>query len=245
VTDKKNGRVKFIKFKNESVAKSVMEQIQSALINKTLLPGDRLPTEIEMCESMGVGKSSIREAIKMLSILGVVETRQGDGTYICSSIGEHSVNPLVYQLLIDDGNNTNISELRSVFEPAYTILALKKATCEDIKHIKNISESFKQKVEAKTQTADDDLNFHRAILEATHNPLIIRIGPTIMQLFYASIMNSMRQIPNRAVKDHDNILKAFLKKDEKALLEAIYKSFEGWLSMMDQDKETNMDELAT
>ena len=236
----------FIKrIKNESVAKTVMEQIKTALINKTLLPGDRLPTETEMCTSMGVGKSSIREAIKMLSILGVVETRQGDGTFISSSVGEHCVNPLVYQLLIDYGNNTDIAELRSMFEPAYTLLALKKATHEDIKHITSISEDFKEKVKFKVQKADDDLNFHRAILEATHNPLIIRIGLTIMQLFYASIANSMQQIPDRAVRDHYNILQAFIKKDEKALLEAVYKSFEGWLSMMDQGKESNITKLAT
>jgi len=236
---------KFIKYiKNDSVAKTVMEQIEKALIDKTLVPGDRLPTENEMCASMGVGKSSIREAIKMLSILGVVETRQGDGTFISSSIGEHCVNPLVYQLLIDDGNNTDIAELRSMFEPAYTILALKKATPEDIKHIIHISESFKEKVRLQTQKAEDDLNFHRAILEATHNPLIIRIGLTIIQLFRASITNSMQQIPDRAVRDHDNILQAFLKKDEKALLNAVYKSFEGWLSMMDQGKESNTEKLA-
>ena len=241
----KTKRGKFTKYiKNDSVAKTVMEQIKTALINKTLLPGDRLPTETEMCVSMGVGKSSIREAIKMLSILGVVETKQGDGTYISSSIGEHCVNPLVYQLLIDYGNNTDIAELRSMFEPAYTILALKKATSEDIKHIISISEDFKEKVRLNMQKADDDINFHCAILEATHNPLIIRIGLTIMQLFYASIAHSMQQIPDRAIRDHHNILQAFINKDEKALLEAVYMSFEGWLSMMDQSKESNMDKLA-
>jgi GntR family transcriptional repressor for pyruvate dehydrogenase complex len=211
-----------------------MEQIKTALINKTLSPGDKLPTEAEMCASMGVGKSSVREAVKMLGILGVVETHQGDGTYISSSITEHSVNPLVYQLLIDIGDNSDIIELRSIFEPAYTVLALKKAMPEDIEHITQVEEVFREKVRNKTQTADDDLNFHRAILAATHNPLIIRIGLTIMQLFYASISNSMKMIPQQAVKDHKQILDAFIQKDEAGLLKSVYKSFDGWLSMMDK-----------
>ncbi|GHV37754.1 GntR family transcriptional regulator [Spirochaetia bacterium] len=227
---------KFINYiKNDSVARTVMEQIKNALISKTLSPGDRLPTETEMCATMGVGKSSIREAIKMLGILGVVETRQGDGTYISSSITEHSVNPLVYQLLIDYGSNSDVFELRSMFEPAYTLLALKKATPEDIEHIIGVSEEFNKKVHNHVQTADDDLNFHRTILEATHNPLIIRIGLTVMQLFYASIANSMLWIPEQAVKDHKSILNAFLKKDEEALLRAVYNSFKGWKSMMNRE----------
>ena len=233
--EKKDNIVSYIK--SDSVAKTVMEQIRKALINKKLLPGDKLPTETELCATMGVGKSSIREAIRMLNILGVVETKHGNGTYISSSISDNSVNHLEYQLIIEYKNNTDIVELRSMFEPAYMILAMKKATPEDIKRITGIHESFKEKVKAQTQKAEDDLNFHRAILEATHNPLIIRIGLTIMQLFYASISHSMQKIPRRAVKDHLNILHAFVKKDQESLLKAVYKSFEGWLSMMDQNGE--------
>ena len=224
----------FAPIKTATVSKTVMERIKEALINKTLKPGDRLPTETEMCESMDVGKSSVREAVKMLEVLGVVETRQGDGTFISSSIPANSVNPLVFQLLIDSGNNKSIMELRSMFEPAYTLLALKNATEEDIRRIMAACDSFREKVAQGTQNADDDLDFHIAILEATHNSFVIRIGVTVMQLFRASIVNSMRQIPQRAVIDHDRILAAFLKKDEVELHNAIVMSFEGWHSIMEE-----------
>ena len=98
------GKEIFKPVRNKSLSKMVMESIKEVLIQKTLKPGDRLPTETELCESLGVGKSSVREAIKMLEVLGVVETRQGEGTYIAKKIAETSVNPLVYQLLIDDGS---------------------------------------------------------------------------------------------------------------------------------------------
>ena len=229
--DKKNV---FRPIKNGSLAKNVMVQIEEAMLNKELLPGDRLPTESELCRKVGVGKSSVREAIKMLEALGVIEIRQGDGTYIASSISEKSINPLVFQLLIDYGNNADIQELRSMFEPAYVLLAMEKATRDDLKKINRVHEKFKEKVSRGKQTADDDIAFHLAILEATHNAFIIRIGTTIMHLFQASITSSMQQIPDQAIKDHNEILHAFLRKDKKTLLKAIYKSFEGWLSMMDQ-----------
>lgn len=227
----------FRPIKNGSVAKIVMEQIKNALLEKSLKPGDRLPTEAELCKSLGVGKSSIREAIKMLDVLGVVQTRQGDGTYISSSIPENSLNPLVYQLLIDYGNNADILELRAMFEPAYTILAMRNATPADKDRLVEVNRRFKKKVADGIQTANDDLKFHRAILEATHNPFVIRIGFTVLQLFESSIGDSMKQIPEQALEDHDRILVAFLKGDEAEVREAVHKSFEGWTTIM-QEKRT-------
>ena len=229
-----NMNMVFKPIKNGSLAKTVMEQIEEAMLNKELLPGDRLPTESELCKSVGVGKSSVREAIKMLEALGVVEIRQGDGTYIAASISEKSINPLVFQLLIDYGNNADILELRSMFEPAYMLLAMEKATVEDVNKIRKVHEGFKEKISRGVQTADDDIAFHLAILEATHNAFIIRIGTTIVHLYQASITSSMKTIPQQAIADHENILKAFIAKDKEALLSAVQQSLKGWISNLNQ-----------
>jgi GntR family transcriptional repressor for pyruvate dehydrogenase complex len=218
---------------NGSVSKIVMERIKEGLIKKELIPGDKLPTEAELCKGMGIGKSSVREALKMLEVMGVVESRHGDGYYISSSVPENSINPLVYQLLLDQGNNLDILELRSMFEPAYALMAMKKATDSEILNLVSICENFEKKVADGNQNADDDLRFHIAILHITDNPFVIRIGLTIMQLFHASISKSMQRIPERAVKDHRNILDAFIKKDEKKLLDAVNSSFDGWTSIME------------
>ena len=236
-------KILFEPIQTGSVAKIVMERIKEAMINKELCPGDRLPTETELCESMGVGKSSVREAIKMLDVLGVVETIQGNGTYISSAIPENSLNPLIYQLLIDYGNNANIFELRSMFEPAYTLLAMKNATQKDIDRLIEVNRKFKEKVSIGSQMADDDLEFHKVILEATHNPFVIRIGLVIMQLFRASIKDSMILIPKQAVYDHDEILQAFIRHNEKEVVDAITRSFQGWISMMHKKGESEIENV--
>ncbi|MFI3212448.1 MAG: FadR/GntR family transcriptional regulator [Eubacteriales bacterium] len=228
------GKNMFKNVRQGSLAKIVMEQIKEAMIKKKLRPGDRLPTETELCESLGVGKSSVREAIKMLEVLGVVQTRQGDGTYIATGIREDSVNPLLYQLLIECGNKGDILELRTQFEPMYSLLALEKATNDDVEKIKTVHLEFCEKVKAGIQTADDDLSFHIAILNATHNPFIIRIGMTVLQLFRESIEMSMEQIPQKAVLDHTRIYQAFTKKDREELYLAIVDSFEAWSSLIDE-----------
>ena len=70
---------------NHSVVQKIVDQITEAILRGELRPGDRLPTEAELCSSMGVGRNSVREAIKILEAYGVAEIRRADGTYICST----------------------------------------------------------------------------------------------------------------------------------------------------------------
>jgi GntR family transcriptional repressor for pyruvate dehydrogenase complex len=218
--------------KNSSVLAMVLDRIKQALINKELKPGDLLPSETELVANLGVGKTSIREAIKMLQALGVVEVRQGYGTVIKQSSGADLVNPLVFQLLTHQGSNKDIFDLRVMFEPAYTLMAMRSASDEDIKKIESTIINLEQKTKIGAQVVEDDLDFHRAILSSTHNPYVIRIGETVLQLFEASMRESVERIPQTALRDHKLIFEAFCSKDEQALYSAVMSSFEGWKSIL-------------
>jgi GntR family transcriptional regulator, transcriptional repressor for pyruvate dehydrogenase complex len=228
--DKQNTLSKPIK--NQSILAMVLDRIKEALINKELKPGDLLPSETELVTNLGVGKTSVREAIKMLQALGVVEVRQGFGTIIKQSSGEELVNPLVFQLLTQQGTNKDILDLRIMFEPAYTIMAMQNASDEDIKSIESTVINLENKTKAGTQLVEDDLNFHRTILNSTHNPYVIKIGETVLQLFEASMKESVAKIPQTALQDHKRIFEAFCRKDEKELKAAILSSFEGWKEIL-------------
>src|SRR5210317_1383675 len=86
--------------KQGSVVNLVMNRIKEALINKELKPGDYLPTENELMEKLGVSKTSIREAIKMLQALGVVEMKRGQGTRIRDNSSGDMIDPLIFQLIL-------------------------------------------------------------------------------------------------------------------------------------------------
>jgi GntR family transcriptional repressor for pyruvate dehydrogenase complex len=217
---------------NGSLVNQVIEQIKVALIKKELKPGEYLPSEEVLSKNFGVGKSSIREAIKMLQAMGVVEVRRGQGTIVCESIKEDSLNPIVFQLIIAGGNTDDIIDLRMIFEPAYSIMAMKRATKQDVEDIKATIDHFEKLIKQGTQTAQDDIDFHLAILKATHNPFVELIGNTILQLFKASIERSMEQIPELALHDHRKIFDAFISGDENKLTQSIYASFEGWESSL-------------
>jgi GntR family transcriptional repressor for pyruvate dehydrogenase complex len=211
-----------------SVSRIVLERIKEALINKELKPGDYLPSESELAKGFSVGKSSIREAVKMLEAMGIVEIKRGQGTIIRERPDPDNVNSLVFQLLIQQGNIQDIIDLRAMFEIAYTTMAMEKATLEDKEKIESTITAFEMKIKSGSQDVHNDLAFHYAILNSTHNSYVIKIGETILQLFKTSIRKSVKQTPDWALNDHKKIFSAFCKKDEVEIRRTIMESLERW-----------------
>jgi GntR family transcriptional repressor for pyruvate dehydrogenase complex len=206
----------------------VIERVKEALLRRDLKPGDYLPPEGELSKNLGVGKSSVREAMKMLQAMGVVEVRRGQGTIIRPHPGPDFVSPLIFQLITESGYPDDLVQLRMMFEPAASVMAMHRATEDDLGRIRKTVEKLEAATSAGAQTAEEDLAFHYAILKATRNPLVIRIGETIFQLFTPSIATSMKSIPEIAVRDHRRIFEAFAARDEAQLRDAILKSYAGW-----------------
>lgn len=207
----------------------VIERITNALIHKELKPGDQLPTETELTTSLGVGRSSVREAIKVLQAMGVVEVRRGEGTFVATKASGSALNPMLYQLLIEPGTMQDIMELRLMFEPAYSVMAARNATPEDLEQISRVQHDFENLANQGVQTGEDDMKFHHAILQATHNPYVIRIGEIILKIFIESVSKSVRQVPQKAVEDHRRICEAIKNKNEVEVRDAVIHSFRGWI----------------
>jgi GntR family transcriptional regulator, transcriptional repressor for pyruvate dehydrogenase complex len=212
----------------DSIVSSVIDRIREALLRRDLKPGDYLPSETELTQTLGVSKSSVREAVKMLQAMGVVEVRRGQGTLVRTHPGAAYISPMIFQLILESGYPEDLVELRLMFEPAFTVMAMRRATDEDLARIGKALERLEASVRSRTQVAEDDLAFHLAILRATGNRLVVRIGETIFQLFEPSISISMQHIPERAVQDHRRIYEALCARDEARLREAVLQSYDGW-----------------
>jgi len=212
----------------DSVVSLAIARIKEALRRKHLKPGDYLPSETELTKTLGIGKSSVREAIKMLQAMGVVEVRRGQGTVVRRHPGPDAISPLVFQLIMEAGYPDDLIELRLMFEPAYSVMAMERATAEDRERIRNAMDRLERSVQAGTPRAEQDIAFHLAILRATKNPLVIRIGETIFQLFRPSISVSMQHIAPRAVADHRRIFEAFCSGNAERLRTVVVESYDGW-----------------
>jgi len=176
----------------DSVVLKVISRIKEALINRDIRPGDYLPSEEELTRNLGVGKSSVREAVKMLQAMGVAEVRRGQGTVIREQPGEDILEPMIFQLILQEGDISDLIDLRMMFEPAYSLMAMKRADEADLQRIRETISHFEDVIAQGKQTAADDIAFHLEILRTTYNPYVIKIGETILELFTGLKINYHR-----------------------------------------------------
>ena len=124
------------KLSNESVVQRVINCLTDAMIHKELRPGDKIPTELELSETLGVGRNSIREAIKILVYLGVLEIRRAEGTFVCEGFSESMIDPMIYGIILDKADSyDNLMELREMMESGVVRLAMTKYTEEDMQNL--------------------------------------------------------------------------------------------------------------
>jgi len=222
----------------EPVVTAVVNRIKEKLISGELKPGQKLPSEIELSQTLGVGRSSVREALKMLKALGVVQAQQGDGTYIAKSINENAIDPLVFPLILQPGSGEQLVEFRGLFEAAYTKLAAQRMTQEDFSKIeKNLEKHKKAMAENKLdELSDIEEEFHTVILKATKNPFVIKVGQVILAIFWFSIRKTSKMFPERSFEDHKRIFQALKARDSEKIEKAIYKSLEVWGELLAKER---------
>lgn len=220
-----------------SVALQVLERIKSALIRGELQPGDYLPSETVLAQRFQIGKSSVREAIKMLQAIGVVEVRRGQGTVIREQPGSPLVDPLDFGVILARGLTKEVLDFRGMFEPAYTLMAMERATEADHRAIRQAIDDLAAAISNGEQTARHDIAFHRAILHATRNPMTIRVGETLLQLIEAALETSMQNFPETALRDHRAIYAAFRDRDANGVIAAIRQSEQSWETELTHPEE--------
>jgi DNA-binding FadR family transcriptional regulator len=217
----------------ESVTSSIINRLTDLFISGDLKPGDKLPTEMELAQQLGVGRNSVREAIKMLSYLGVVEIRRGIGTYVAETMPASVVNPLILGLVFEQKTSREIIELRLLIETAVAEMVMQKAESEDIKKIENANEQLRAAICSKSLSSRSlrnlDINFHKTLLELTDNKPLRKIGEAIYVLFLASIEKTVEEDPERAVRNHQLIIDAIKKRDPKQLRKHMKESLSFWM----------------
>jgi DNA-binding FadR family transcriptional regulator len=196
--------------KSDCLSELVLLKIQELIINKEFREGNYLPSEKDLVERFGVGKSSVREAIKMLQVLGAVQSKQGKGTCISDNLSSNVLTSLQFSLMLQQNTPEELSEFRTMYEAAFMEMAAGKATEEDKNRIRKLYIQLADKFYEGSLTVDDDLEFHKAILEITRNPFIVKIGNMIFEMLKPAYENSNYYSKEKALTDHSSIMEAFL-----------------------------------
>lgn len=219
---------------NESVVNEVLKRITDSIMKQEIKPGEKLPTEVEFIEKLGVGRNSIREAIKMLSAMGILEVKRGNGTYVATEVSPAIFNPLVFSLMIEQKSSDDLYELRIMFESMVLYLVIDKAATEDIMEVEKFLVDTKKKYTEGETSIDfyvqKDMEFHLKLLESVRNPLISRIGRTIIELFPSFIKKSLSQKNGilRSINNHYSILDVIKNKEKENVFGIIEHSLTEW-----------------
>lgn len=206
-----------------ALSEEIVNRLLALIKEKELRPGDKLPPERELAAMMQVSRPSLREALRALSIMNVVEIRQGDGTYITSLEPELLVEHLDFVFSLDDSTFLQLFEARKILEVGIVAIAAQRITDEEIAGLEACLAKSIETADDHQAFLETDLELHERITEAARNPILSRFMASISRLGRASRSRTV-EIPGvrqRSLKDHQAIVKALKARDPEAARQAM------------------------
>lgn len=167
----------FERIKQPNLLHEILSQIQQNVCEGKLRKGDKLPTERVWASTLGVSRTTLREAVKSLELIGLVECRQGDGNYISGNLTNSFVLPLSIMFQLECGTPLQIHQFREGVEVAAVRAAALTATTEQVTVLADICDTIERGGSALQSTlASLDRKFHMTIAEISGNPLIVTMS---------------------------------------------------------------------
>ncbi len=200
----------------------VLEQIQQLLAEGTLKPGDRLTSERELANRLGVSRSSIREALSALDLMGILESRPGEGTFVRAEPAEEVYKPLALMLLLEKKNNYDVLEIRKILEAESAFLAAERAKKENLEKMEKCLFEMEKDIELGTVREEPNAMFHLFVAESTQNKVMEKLMHAVIDLVVFSMKASrekmLRKPGNREklYTQHQEIYRAIAARDPVA-----------------------------
>ena len=191
-------------------------RFQQLLSDGVLKPGTRLPSERELATKFGVARSSLRQALKVLEVMGVITQRVGDGSYLNNDASAVLSVPMDFLFLLDDTSVQELVEMRLIVEPALAARAAERATAADIALLKQAIEEFERSEGDRVKLVSADLLFHRRIFQASGNRLSGRLFHMIHRAMLNMMMVTSRMVDlEHTLRFHIPIMEAIKHREPK------------------------------
>jgi len=196
------------------LSEQVFQQIKDSIVRCEWLPGDKLPSEHELCQLFHVSRVPIREALRKLCAIGVLETRRGEGTYVSFLTVGSFMNSLLPVLILNKKNMMDILQYRSMVEGESAALAAQNATDNDLLKMRECVETITRIARPCLEFSQADMQFHRVVAEATQNSLIKGIAIVIQDVLLGHYrkINQIMGI-ERAIRYHTLICESICNRD--------------------------------
>jgi GntR family transcriptional repressor for pyruvate dehydrogenase complex len=219
-----------------TLTESAFERLISYVVKGEWKAGDRIPAERELCRQLGIARTSLREALKAMELVGMLDSRVGDGTFVCAR-SEFLARPLLWAFTGTDHEELrDIMEARMLLERDIAGLAAERGSADEIARIGAAVEDMAGNVAAGRSTLDADMAFHLAIAAAAHN--------SVLQNAVQLLRNLMRQwlhlklmipdVPGKVLRQHQAIYAAIRSRDVEAARKAMMEHLESTVRLVSQ-----------
>jgi GntR family transcriptional repressor for pyruvate dehydrogenase complex len=200
----------------DDVTHLLVVRFQELLGRGLLAPGTRLPSERELAVSFGVARSSLRQALKVLEIMGVITQKVGDGSYLNKDASDVLAVPMEFLFLLDDTSLQELVEMRLMMEPALAAKAAERATAADIAILRQSVVDLESSEQDRVRLVSSDLLFHRIIFQASGNRLSSRLFHMIHRAMLNMMMVTSQMVDlKHTLEFHRPILEAIEKRDSQ------------------------------
>lgn len=193
----------------------VIDYIKRLISESRLHPGDRLPTERELADTLSVGRYSIREALRIMDNMGMIESRQGSGNYLVTNIGKNLAESVNMMLLVKQVDYQEISQLRRAIELYAYSCAIQNISTETLNSMNQLLNEIRSASETKQVQLDKQ--FHDAIIMESNNNLIISIMESLSEVCQGFIENvlyhSAPEIKETLMETHEEMLQYLKEKN--------------------------------
>lgn len=219
-----------VKNNKKLLPEQVSEQIVKLITEKALQAGDKLPNEFEMAEQLGVGRGTIREAVKILVSRNVIEIRRGKGTFVCRYPGMVE-DPFGFAFVKDKKKLAlDLFEIRMMLEPEIAALAAERATEEEVESLQKTADEVAALCESGEQHTEKDIEFHEKIAKYSKNMVTTKLIPVIQEGVSVFIHMTDRALAMDTIRTHQRIVDAIRehtpKKAKEAMIEHLQKNKE-------------------
>ena len=207
---------------DKPLSSKLSEELLNYIRSENLKPGDRLPNESILAKKMGVGRSSIREAMKLLASRNIVTIRQGSGTYISQTPGMVD-DPLGFSFIADKQKLAQDSlEVRFLLEPAIASLAAQNASEEDIALLRRLCQEVEDLVRLGQDHTQKDIEVHTAIALSSKNVVVPRLIPVINSAIPLLIELTGNTLKQETIDTHRALTDAIAAHNAAAAHDAMY-----------------------
>jgi GntR family transcriptional regulator, transcriptional repressor for pyruvate dehydrogenase complex len=222
------------------LAEEIADRIRVLILDGTLPPGRPLPGERRLAARFGVSRGSVRDALRMLETIGLLESRHGQGTFPHELDVNRLVAPLASILTYRSDLRDELLDVRRMFEPAVARAAASRITAEDLADLERILDTQRRKIKAGASTLVEDTAFHAVLARATQNRVLVRIMETLNDLLVESRKMTLRQKrhPQRSVQGHEAVVAALRRRDPDAAAAAMHTHIDQIAEMMRAGPDT-------